>query len=125
MCTYPTNAPSTAYNKGCRCDRCSSYKTDKWQARGSENRIKQAEYRATSKGRAIATLSRNNHQARLNGYSPMKADWKEVRDLQSSTSTCQHCGAAGSLETDHCHETGVLRGMLCPSCNRKDALNGN
>jgi len=35
---------------------------------------------------------------------------------------CAICGADdGTLDVDHCHETGEVRGMLCRSCNTKAA----
>lgn len=30
---------------------------------------------------------------------------------------CAVCGAAGPARADHDHDTGLLRGMLCKSCN--------
>ena len=30
---------------------------------------------------------------------------------------CQICGSDGKLNIDHCHSTGVVRGLLCTRCN--------
>jgi len=30
---------------------------------------------------------------------------------------CAICGAKGELVVDHCHTTGIVRGMLCSFCN--------
>jgi len=33
--------------------------------------------------------------------------------------SCDVCGSAENLRTDHDHATGELRGLLCASCNRR------
>jgi hypothetical protein len=30
---------------------------------------------------------------------------------------CQVCGSTGSMVIDHCHDSGVVRGVLCTPCN--------
>jgi len=30
---------------------------------------------------------------------------------------CVGCGEVKKLYVDHCHDTGIIRGLLCPSCN--------
>ncbi len=144
-CSYPMNAPRTAYRKKCRCERCVTWKREDsrkdyfkhHEARKArkldyfyENQDKmlkdQKDYRESPEGRAKSTLRTNNHAASRHGYTPINATWQEVMELQQSTTTCQHCGCTptDTLHTDHCHETGKLRGMLCNSCNVKDVLNG-
>lgn len=34
-------------------------------------------------------------------------------------------GKSGTLHVDHCHELGVIRGLLCDSCNRAIGLLGD
>jgi Recombination endonuclease VII len=34
---------------------------------------------------------------------------------------CAACGMKGGLVEDHSHETGLVRGLLCESCNRVEA----
>lgn len=36
-------------------------------------------------------------------------DWQDRR--------CAVCGQRGDLVRDHCHDTGLVRGLLCRSCN--------
>ncbi len=54
-------------------------------------------------------------------YGITKDEWLELFSKQGGICAC--CGAdnPGSTQgwhTDHCHETGVVRGILCLHCNR-------
>lgn len=42
-------------------------------------------------------------------------DVEVMREAQDGR--CLICGVEGSLFVDHCHATGRVRGLLCPSCN--------
>jgi hypothetical protein len=44
---------------------------------------------------------------------------KEQHDalLLANNGKCAICLTADATDTDHCHETGVVRGMLCRPCN--------
>lgn len=38
--------------------------------------------------------------------------------LNAQGNSCLICGASGKrLHIDHCHKTGIVRGMLCSKCN--------
>jgi hypothetical protein len=37
---------------------------------------------------------------------------------------CAICGTEGPLHADHDHDTGLLRGMLCQSCNNREGRAG-
>lgn len=37
--------------------------------------------------------------------------------LELKKRCCQACGKAEDLNIDHCHNTGVIRGVLCTPCN--------
>jgi len=54
------------------------------------------------------------------GMSPQQL--KDFRDAHSHR--CGICSATKILYVDHNHETGVLRGLLCPSCNSAIGLLG-
>lgn len=47
--------------------------------------------------------------------SPMRA-WQDGR--------CGMCGFREQLVEDHCHETGLVRGLLCRSCNTLEGMSG-
>jgi len=51
------------------------------------------------------------------GIDPDKAE----AYYQSHHGTCDLCGLTDkgrALAVDHCHKTGIIRGMLCTNCNR-------
>ena len=40
------------------------------------------------------------------------------RHLRATPGTCQRCQQEGPREVDHCHEHHVVRGLICPGCNK-------
>jgi hypothetical protein len=69
---------------------------------------------------ARAVQLRNNRLALR--YKLTSTDYDALLALQDGR--CAICGARptetkrGGLEVDHCHATGVVRGLLCGPCNR-------
>lgn len=56
----------------------------------------------------------------LRKYGITESDWQEIAEIQGGG--CAICGeappeGARPLCVDHDHETGSLRGLLCPTCN--------
>jgi len=40
--------------------------------------------------------------------------------LRASDGICDRCRKEGRREVDHCHEHGVVRGLICRNCNNLD-----
>lgn len=76
----------------------------------------QAKYKLANpvKFRLAATKKRLKHSYNL--------DWEDYeRMLQEQDNLCKICGKDNNgwkLAVDHCHETGIIRGLLCNTCNR-------
>ena len=53
------------------------------------------------------------------GISYNKMSSKDKALLRDEIGKCQLCDNVERLVIDHCHETGLVRGVLCGSCNLK------
>jgi hypothetical protein len=52
-------------------------------------------------------------------YGISQQQWQELYDKQNGR--CAICNCVQryqALATDHCHKTGIVRGLLCVQCNR-------
>ena len=54
-------------------------------------------------------------------YNMTKEQWEDMFEKQGRVCAC--CGvdnpnSSYNWHTDHCHDTGLVRGILCLSCNR-------
>jgi Recombination endonuclease VII len=64
---------------------------------------------------------RQNTRLQAN-YGVSLSKFKTMHDIQKGR--CAICdvvpkvGKRGGIQLDHCHTTGAIRGLLCPSCNR-------
>lgn len=45
-------------------------------------------------------------------------DIDEANTLRNNVKACEICGRTNKLCVDHCHETGIIRGILCDRHNR-------
>jgi len=91
---HKTNDRKSGVKSSCKECRKQEYKTHKGQRR---NRRMERLYDMTSEIFALILASQDNACAICkNKKSNVKRDWFSV---------------------DHCHETGIVRGLLCNSCN--------
>lgn len=57
-------------------------------------------------------------------YSDQEVRWFLMAKMNDNR--CAICGRRClRLRKDHCHETGLVRGWLCPSCNTSEGCNGS
>jgi hypothetical protein len=81
-------------------------------------------YKAAAKWRAKPANKRAIAENRRKAvYGISSEEYGEMRDAQNGR--CAICGTAGDLCVDHCHNTGVVRGLLCSSCNSGIGLLGD
>lgn len=107
-CIYPLNTSATAYVKGCRCTDCKF----EWGLRYKA-------YTKTPDNRARANKRRRNNDY-LKKYGLTTNNYEEM--LSAQNNGCAICFRPATdfkyrLAVDHCHDTTVVRGLLCASCN--------
>ena len=112
-----------------QCKACHNERQRRWNA---ENREKRADYyrlwrannfeKARSYNRKYAQRNKERQRAyalqRKYGVTPEQ--WQAMLEKQGHR--CAICGVTeprrkGQWVTDHCHESGQARGLLCHSCN--------
>jgi hypothetical protein len=114
------------------CKACSKKERDEWRARSPKDNERNKAY-----NRENAHIIRGN---KIKVYWP-GTDWrqasekyKEMRNNQGGVcALCQRperrqhavTGTTWDLAIDHCHETGLVRGLLCNACNRGLGLLGD
>lgn len=112
----------------CAADRCSI----EFVARDSRNiycsaPCKVAQHRVGKGPRVVSEQERN--KALLKLYGITFQEWDQL--LEAQQGKCAICGTTepGSghnyMATDHDHETGKVRGLLCHKCNRGLGLFGD
>ena len=120
--TEYSTAPSRPGGLAFHCRLCANAASKRWRAANREHvRRKSAEQYAS---RVARGTEKNRYLKRDHGIT--QADYDEMFLRQDGK--CAICGsrpsglsAAGrvrSLDVDHCHSTGQIRGLLCNPCNR-------
>ena len=120
---------SERYKDG-ECKVCAAKRTKAYAAR-----IKTADpdgYARKNKARAARNYEKNklrNAEGNLRRFYDMSmADWQKMFDAQGGC--CAMCKKhqqrlAYRLSVDHCHKTGKVRALLCPTCNNAVAMHEN
>lgn len=75
--------------------------------------LQQKEYRERNRN-AYARYAREWQRRKLYGVSPEVFE----RMVESADRKCLGCEREVPLQLDHDHRTGLIRGLLCGSCNR-------
>lgn len=68
----------------------------------------------TGRGAECRWKQRYNGRS-ANDVGMKRADFNAMRAAQGGR--CAICNTAATLCADHCHRTGVVRGLLCSPCN--------
>lgn len=95
-------------------------KRQKYQKNLEANRVKSLAryYVRKTKVAALARQAENNrHSRRHRLYGLTKEEF--ASRVAAQDGLCSLCARKpkGTLVIDHCHETGKIRGLLCPQCN--------
>jgi hypothetical protein len=104
-------------------------------------RTQQTEWRAANPERAREIVKKSHTPERRERYNQSRnatQRWDHIRRRYGVTQEeyqrrfeeqggrCAICSiATDELQVDHCHETSVVRGLLCSSCNRAIGLLGD
>jgi len=92
------------------CKPCDSARrdTDKYRAQA---RVRQKQWR-------LADPRRQARAARKHKYGITPEQTQEMlRGQNHACAICQDEINEATLQVDHCHDTGVVRGLLCRGCN--------
>lgn len=102
---------------GCRCRICRIAWNERSKRYYAANREKHAEYCAKSNSNKPSYYQERH---RIKKYGLDASDWDEL--FQKQGGRCAICGTdqvspRRGWHTDHDHEAGAVRGILCPGCN--------
>ena len=109
------------------CRKCHVFKAEsEYYFNKSKGKVER-ECKACARARILAWQKDNPERYAQNlrrtnlkkKYGLTPETWDELLEQQGNR--CAICGEAkprGGWHTDHCHETGIVRGILCSPCNR-------
>lgn len=73
----------------------------------------------------LASVRLKKYGLTVEQYNKILVEQKGVCAICEEPETVVIAGVLTGLSVDHCHETGVVRGLLCSSCNRALAAFGD
>lgn len=94
------------------CKSCSN-------ARVNRIRAKNRDYMKTYIKSEAGKTSQRKHKLKKN-YGISESQYNEMLELQNYSCACckaSEPGGRGRWHVDHCHVSGLVRGLLCHSCN--------
>lgn len=93
-----------------RCKECAKAYNLQWQAANPE--------KAKYAWRTAEAKSRDNLRSRARKYGLTKEELESL--IESANGVCEICKRVPDrwLVVDHCHNTEIVRGMLCERCNQ-------
>ncbi|MDP3740362.1 MAG: endonuclease VII domain-containing protein [Hyphomonadaceae bacterium] len=106
--------PDFFSKKSAKCKPCAVEVSRKWV---SENGDRYKEWQRAYRSTEIAKSRRNGHRIKYR-YGLSLEQMNEM--LEAQEHKCAICRVAfpAAPHIDHCHVTGVVRGLLCDLCNR-------
>lgn len=107
------------FGKDRRCRLCCRAKSKKYR---KDNPKKVAESNKKSRKANPQSLSKSLRKARLKRFGLTEEDYENL--LIGQNGVCAVCKQVDkiTLAIDHCHETDIVRGLLCGSCNKAEGL---
>lgn len=104
------------FRRGNQCKQCLGKFTKEWKIKNKEKySLQRKEYwKSTSYELRLKQHLKKNFNLSLEDYS---------RILKEQGDVCKICGlkerrkGVFRLSVDHCHKTGIIRGLLCSRCN--------
>jgi hypothetical protein len=103
------------------CGQCARQSAKAWNQKNQTVVAERLQHRRLNRP-ALGALEVSRSRAKRAGHTPIKADPEALNAyILNHDGRCDVCGDTcptnSRLCVDHCHETGLVRGMLCQPCN--------